>query len=61
VGVQRALYPDATFQPTKASVVEFLKANGIEYIYADAMHPNTLVPDADPVISSGPVQALHLR
>ena len=58
---QRALYPDATSQPTPASVAAFLKANGIDYIYADAMHPNTLVPDAVPVMSSGPVQVLQLR
>ena len=38
----------AAAQPSAASVVAFLKANGIDYIYADAMHPNTLVPDADP-------------
>ena len=27
----------------------FLKANGIDYIYVDAVHPNTLVPDAIPI------------
>ena len=45
---QRALYPDANARPSPASVAAFLKANGIDYIYADTMHPNTLVPDARP-------------
>ena len=45
---QRALYPDAKARPSPESVAAFLKANGIDYIYADAMHPNTLVPEAHP-------------
>ena len=57
---QRALYPDASARPSPASVAAFLKANGIDYIYADAMHPNTLVPDAIPVATSGAVQVLRL-
>jgi hypothetical protein len=42
------------------SIVAFLGAHGIDYIYADAMHPNTLVPDAAPVTSGGGVQVLQL-
>ena len=57
---QRALYPDATARPSPEDVAAFLKANGIEYVYADTMHPNTLVPDARPAITSGPVQVLRL-
>ena len=57
---QRALYPDSGAQPSAASVVAFLKANGIEYIYADALHPNTLVPDAVPIATSGDTQVLRL-
>ena len=57
---QRTLYPDATAQPSPAAVAAFLKANGIDYIYADTMHPNALVPDAIPVITSGTVQVLRL-
>ena len=30
----------------------FLATHGIGYIYADAAHPNSLVPDAIPVFSS---------
>ena len=54
------LYPDSSAQPTPASVAEFLKANGIDYIYADAMHPNTLVPDAIPISTSGDTQVLQI-
>ncbi len=57
---QRALYPDANARPSPESVAAFLKANGIEYVYADTMHPNALVPDALPVITSGAVQVLRL-
>ncbi len=57
---QHALYPDANAAPSPASIAAFLKANGIDYIYADTMHPNTLVPDAVPVITSGTVQVLRL-
>ena len=41
-------------------MVAFLKANGIDYIYVDAMHPNTLVPDAVPIATSGDTQVLRL-
>jgi hypothetical protein len=57
---QRTLYPDSTAQPTTAAVAAFLKANGIEYIYADAMHPNTLIPDAIPISTSGETQLLRI-
>ena len=60
VAPQRTLYPDAGAQPSAASVVAFLKANGIDYIYADAMHPNTLVPGAIPIATSGETQVLRL-
>jgi len=45
---QHALYPDSSAQPSAASVTSFLKANGIGYIYADALHPNSLVARCDP-------------
>jgi len=37
-----------------------MRRQGIEYIYADAKHPNTLVPDAVPVASTGDVVVLRL-
>ncbi len=43
---QLALYPDADVRPSPAAMTAFLNANGIEYIYADASHPNSLIPDA---------------
>jgi hypothetical protein len=43
---QRALYPDAATDPSSVAVAAFLKNHGIDYIYADARHPNSLVEDA---------------
>ena len=40
---QQVLYPTASAKPTSTEVAAFLKANGIDYIYADDRHPNTLV------------------
>ena len=57
---QRALYPSATASPSPAEVVVFLKAHGIGYIYVDAVHPNTLVPDALPVASDGDFEVLRV-
>ena len=44
---------DRRARPSPANVAAFLKANGIDYIYADAVHPNTLVPDAVPIATIG--------
>jgi hypothetical protein len=57
---QHAVYPDSGAQPTTAGIAAFLKANGIQYIYADAMHPNSLVPDAIPISISGDTQVLQI-
>ena len=57
---QRALYPDADAHPSTESVTSFLRDNGIEYIYADALHPNSLVPGAVPVATSGDTQVLRI-
>ena len=57
---QRELYPDSSAQPSAADVASFMKANGIEYIYADATHPNTLVPTAVPIATSGQTQILRI-
>jgi hypothetical protein len=50
---QRTLYPDAATHPTSEAVAVFLKSHGINYIYADAAHPNSLVADAIPIAKSG--------
>ena len=47
-------------RPSVASVVSFLKANGIDYIYVDAVHPNSLVPEAAPIATSGQTQVLRI-
>jgi hypothetical protein len=50
---QKVLYPTLEAQPEPAEVASFLKAHGIDYIYADEGHPNGLVPSAVRVASSG--------
>ena len=57
---QRSLYPDAAADPSSARVAAFLKDNGIDYIYADAAHPNSLVADAVPIAASGDGQVLRV-
>jgi hypothetical protein len=57
---QATLYPDATAHPSSLAVSTFLRAHGIDYIYADAAHPNALVADAVPVASIGDSQLLRL-
>ena len=57
---QRALYPDSGAHPSPADVASFLRANGIDYIYADALHPNSLVPDAIPIATNGETRVLRI-
>ena len=57
---QRALYPAWDSKPSPAAITTFLKANGIDYIYVDKVHPNTLVPDAVPVATDGETQVLRI-
>jgi hypothetical protein len=57
---QSAVYPDSTTRPSVEEVVAFLKAHGIDYIYADATHPNSLVPDAVPIAAEGAFQLLRV-
>jgi hypothetical protein len=57
---QRALYPDPAADPSSAVVTAFLKAHGIDYIYADLRHPNSLVDDAVPIATSRDAQVLKL-
>ena len=49
---QRTLYPDATAVPSAMEVVAFLKANGIDFIYADTSHPNSILASAIPIATS---------
>jgi hypothetical protein len=57
---QSALYPTSSSRPSARIVATFLKANGIDYIYVDRVHPNVLVPDAVPIATSGQTQVLRL-
>ena len=57
---QATLYTDATARPSPVAVTAFLRVHGIDYIYADAAHPNTLVPDAEPVASRAGFELLRL-
>jgi hypothetical protein len=56
---QHSLYPDPRSQPSPADIDSFLRQNGIDYIYADAIHPD-LVSNAIPVTSSGQFHILRL-
>lgn len=49
---QRRLYPDAEAVPTADEILEFMDRHGIEYLLADDVHPNTLVPGAPTIFSS---------
>ena len=57
---QHPLYPNASAHPSSAAVSSFLKTHGIDYIFADAMHPNTLVSDAVPIARSGDAEVLRV-
>jgi hypothetical protein len=57
---QRALYPDSSSHPSSADIASFLRNHGINYIYADATHPNSLVPEAMLLASSGRAQLFRL-
>jgi hypothetical protein len=57
---QQILYPDSAAHPSADAVSAFLKANGIDYIYADKGHPNTLVADAVPIVTTGDAQVLRI-
>ena len=58
---QRALYSTADATPSHATVAAFLSRHGIDYIYADRDHPNSLGQDAVVVVSSGNTQVLRTR
>jgi hypothetical protein len=57
---QRAIYPDAEARPSSSAVANFLKAHGVEYIFADTRHPNTLVDNAIPMAVSGDAMVLRI-
>lgn len=57
---QMELYPTSTASPTSDAVLAFLRKYDIDYIYADARHPNALVPDAVLIASSGDFQVLRV-
>jgi hypothetical protein len=57
---QRDLYPDASADPPSAAVVAFLKAHGIDYIYVDVWHPNSIVTDAVVIARSSYAEVLRV-
>lgn len=57
---QLELYPTSTATPSSTAILDFLDRYGIDYIYADARHPNTLVPDAVVIATSGDFQVLQV-
>jgi hypothetical protein len=57
---QRTIYPKFDSRPSSAEVTIFLKRHGIDYIYVDPKHPNSLVSDAIPIVSIGEAQVLRI-
>ena len=57
---QRELYPRNEARPSSAEVASFLKKHDIDYIYEDAAHPNSLVPEAIPVATNGTTRVLRI-
>jgi hypothetical protein len=57
---QRNIYPSTAAPPAVEQVASFLEANRIDYIYADDVHPNSLVPGAVVIASSGDARLLRL-
>jgi hypothetical protein len=58
---QHELFTDRTTFPSLSSIAAFLEAHGIGYIYADAEHPNSLVPSAHLIASHGNVVILRIQ
>ncbi len=57
---QRTLFPTAMSRPSADQTTDFLRLHGIDYIYADGQHPNTLVPQAVPLAAAGDAVLLQL-
>jgi hypothetical protein len=57
---QASLYPDADTVPPTAAIAAFLRQHGIDYVYADRKHPNTLMTDATVVARSGDAEVLKV-
>jgi len=57
---QRLVWPSSPASPTSAQIEAFMDAWGIAFILADSTHPNSLVPDAEPVFRSGNVTIYQL-
>jgi hypothetical protein len=57
---QAELYPNAAADPSSTAVANFLSQHGIRYVYADANHPNSLVPNASPIAEGGEGKVLKV-
>jgi hypothetical protein len=57
---QRELYPAADAEPSATAVAAFLAEHGIDYIYQDAVHADTLVPWAVEVVRDGESRLLQV-
>jgi len=57
---QLHLFPNASANPRPDDVAAWMRAQGIEYIYADLRHPNTLVPEAHVLTQVGDFSLLQL-
>jgi hypothetical protein len=57
---QSQLFPTRSARPPPEEVTAFMEREGIGYLYVDAVHPNTLVPEAVPVLVVGETMLLQL-
>ena len=57
---QHTIYPHPGAQPSHAVIAAFMKEHGIEYIYVDRLHRNSLVPDPVRVAASGEFEVLRV-
>lgn len=57
---QRSLYPTPTARPPDGAIEAFLRSNGIDYVYTDALHPEPLVASARPMFQEGPITIYSL-
>jgi hypothetical protein len=57
---QYDLFKDRSTPPSPARIVAFMREQGIGYIYANADHPNVLVPQAVPIAQSGSASVLRV-
>jgi len=57
---QSELYTSPGVTPSRQSTLDFLRQNDIGYLFADADHPNTVLPELQPISAAGGVQVFRV-